>query len=106
MQAQRTIILVGLAVCFLLLTVFIWRAIKRALRRSYWAGKSAGIADSSTRIDALNEDIAMLARDRETLQLTFELTDLTIEHLEEQLSSGNSGSATKKERHTQLETAL
>lgn len=42
MHAQHIIILVGLAACFLLLTLFIRRAIKRALRRSYWAGKSAG----------------------------------------------------------------
>lgn len=45
MQAQHTIILVGLAVCFLLLTAFIRRAIKRAIRRSYLTGKIAGIRD-------------------------------------------------------------
>lgn len=42
MQAQHIIILTGLIVGFLLLTVFVERAIKRALHRSYWAGKSAG----------------------------------------------------------------
>ncbi|WP_241090168.1 hypothetical protein [Pseudomonas viridiflava] len=67
MQAQHIIILTGLVVYFLLLTVFIERAIKQAIRRSYLAEKSAGIADSSARIGALNADIAVLASDRETL---------------------------------------
>lgn len=50
MQAQH-IILTGLVVGFLLHTIFVERAIKRALRGSYWAGKSAGVADSSARKD-------------------------------------------------------
>ncbi|KPZ16592.1 Uncharacterized protein ALO41_03778 [Pseudomonas amygdali pv. ulmi] len=105
MHAQHIIILVGLAACFLLLTVFIQRAIKRALRRSYWAGKSAGIADSSARMDALNADIAMLARDREHLLLSIE-KDLAIEHLKEQLSTGNTGSLTKAELQVMSDTAI
>lgn len=96
MQAQHIITLVGLAACFLLLTVFIRRAIKRALRRSYWAGKSAGIADSSARMDALNADIAMLARrrerDRKGFLHTIELKNLAIRQLEEQSNSGSTGS--------------
>lgn len=106
MHAQHIIILVGLAACFLLLTVFIQRAIKRALRRSYWAGKSAGIADSSVRINALNADIEMLARDRETLLLTTELKDLVIEHLKEQLSSGSTCSLTKADLQVLSDTAI
>ncbi len=42
MQAQHIIILVGIGVCFLLLTVSIKSVIKRAIRRSYLAGKPAG----------------------------------------------------------------
>lgn len=106
MQAQHIIILVGIGVCFLLLTVFIERAIRRAVRRSYWAGKSAGIADSSARMDALNADIAMLARDRESLLLTIELKDLAIEHLKEQLSSGSTGSLTKADLQVMSDTAI
>ncbi|UQW75659.1 hypothetical protein [Pseudomonas avellanae] len=106
MQAQHIIILVGIGVCFLLLTVFIERAIKRALRRSYLAGKSAGIADSSARIDALNADIAMLTRDRERLLLTIELKNLAIEHLEERSSSGSASSLTKADLQVLSDTAI
>ncbi|RMS08536.1 hypothetical protein ALP72_101791 [Pseudomonas coronafaciens pv. coronafaciens] len=106
MQAQHIIILVGIGVCFLLLTVFIERAIKRAIRRSYLAGKSVGIADSSARIDALNTDIAVLARDRGPLLLSIELKDITIEHLKEQLSSGNTGSLTKADLQVLSDTAI
>lgn len=106
MQAQHIIILVGIGVCFLLLTVFIVRAIKRAISGSYLAGKSAGIADSSARIDALNADIATRARDRETLLLSIELKDLAIEHLKEQLSSGNTGSLTKADLQVMSDTAI
>ncbi|KAA8693630.1 hypothetical protein [Pseudomonas caricapapayae] len=106
MQAQHIIILVGIGVCFLLLTAFIERTIKRAIRRSYLAGKSAGIADSSVRIDALNAEIAMLARDRETLLLTIELKDLGIEHMKAQLSSGNTGSLTKADLQVLSDTAV
>ncbi len=86
MQAQHITTLIGLTACFLLLTVVIERAIKRAMRRSYLAGKYAGIAESSARIDAMNADIEMLARDSKTLRLTIELKDLAIEHLKEQLA--------------------
>ncbi|WP_024681694.1 hypothetical protein [Pseudomonas syringae] len=110
MQAQHTIILVGLAVCFLLLTVFIRRAIKRALRRSYWAGKSAGIADSSARMDALNADIAMLARrrerDRKGFLHTIELKNLAIRHLEEQLNSRSTCLITKTDLQVLSDTAI
>ncbi|KPY05801.1 hypothetical protein ALO61_102333 [Pseudomonas savastanoi pv. nerii] len=106
MQAQHIIILVGIGVCFLLLTVFIVRAIKRAIRRSYLAGKSAGIANSSARIDTLNADIAMLASDREHLLLSIELKDLAIEHLKEQLSSGNTSSLTKADLQVMSDTAI
>ncbi|WP_250548121.1 hypothetical protein [Pseudomonas congelans] len=101
MQAQHIIILVGIGVCFVLLTVFIVRAIKRAISRSYLAGKSAGIADSDARIAALKADIATLARDREPLLLSIELKDLAIEHLKEQLSSGNTGSLTKADKQSE-----
>ncbi|NAT58460.1 hypothetical protein CU666_09195, partial [Pseudomonas syringae pv. actinidifoliorum] len=110
MQAQHTITLIGLAVCFLLLTVFIRRAIKRALRRSYWAGKSAGIADSSARMDALNADIAMLARrrerDRKGFLHTIELKNLAIRHLEEQLNSRITCSITKTDLRVLSDTAI
>ncbi len=110
MQAQHIIILVGLAVCFMLLTVFIERAIKRALRRSYWAGKSAGIADSSARMDALNADIVMLARrrerDRRGFLQTIELKNLSIRQLEEQLNAGYTGSLTKADLQVLSDTAI
>ncbi|OSR76158.1 hypothetical protein BV326_00455 [Pseudomonas syringae pv. actinidiae] len=110
MQVQHIIILVGLAACFLLLTVFIRRAIKRALRRSYWAGKTAGIADSSARMDALNSDIAMLARrrdrDRKGFLNTIELKNLTITQLEGQLKTGITGSLTKADLQVLLDTAI
>ncbi|KTB97348.1 hypothetical protein [Pseudomonas sp. ICMP 10191] len=106
MQAQHIIILVGIGVCFLLLTVFIVRAIKRAIRRSYLAGKSAGIADSSARIDTLNAAIAMLESDREHLLLSIELKDLAIKHLKEQLSSGNTNSLTKADLQVMSDTAI
>lgn len=110
MQAQHIITLVGLAACFLLLTVFIRRAIKRALRRSYWAGKTAGIADSSARMDALNADIAMLARrrdrDRKGFLHTIELKNLTIKQLEHQLKTGSTGSLTKANLQVLSDTAI
>ncbi|WP_024674103.1 hypothetical protein [Pseudomonas syringae] len=110
MQAQHIIILVGIGVCFLLLTVFIERAIKRAIRRSYLAGKSAGIADSSARIDALNADIAMLARRRERerkgLLHTIELKNLTLRQLEEQLNADSTGSLTKADLQVLSDTAI
>ncbi|MFA0999372.1 MULTISPECIES: hypothetical protein [Pseudomonas syringae group] len=109
MQAQHIITLVGLAACFLLLTVFIRRAIKRAVGRSYWAGKSAGIADSKARMDALNADIAMLARrrdrDRKGFLHTIELKNLTITQLEDQLKTGSSGSLTKADLQVLSNTA-
>lgn len=110
MQAQHIIILVGLAVCFMLLTAFIARAIKRALRRSYWAGKSAGIADSSACMDALNADIAMLARCRErdskVFLQTIELKNLSMRQLEEQLNAGYTGSLTKTDLQVLSDTAI
>ena len=110
MHAQHIIILVGLAACFLLLTVFIQRAIKRVLRRSYWAGKSAGIADSSARMDALNADIATLARrrerDRKGFLHTIELKNLNIRHLEEQLNARSTGSLTKADLQVLSDTAI
>ncbi|QVI72205.1 hypothetical protein [Pseudomonas syringae] len=106
MQAQHIIILVGLAACFLFFTVFIQNAIKRALRRSYRAGKSAGIADSSARMDALNADIAMLTRDRERLLLTIELKNLAIEHLEERSNSDSASSLTKADLQVLSDTAI
>ncbi|VVN71236.1 hypothetical protein PS689_00437 [Pseudomonas fluorescens] len=110
MQAQHIIILVGIGVCFLLLTVFIERAIKRALRRSYLAGKSAGIADSSARIDALNADIATLALRREYdckgHLHAFELKNHIIRRLREQLKAGSTGSLTKADLQVLSDTAI
>ncbi|SFO07865.1 hypothetical protein SAMN05444065_10710 [Pseudomonas syringae] len=51
MQAQHINILTGQVVRFLLHTLFVERAIKRAQRRCHWAEKSAGAADSSARMD-------------------------------------------------------
>ncbi|KWS75630.1 hypothetical protein AL052_07150 [Pseudomonas amygdali pv. eriobotryae] len=42
MQVQHVIILVGIAACFLLLAVSLKGVIKRAIRRTYLAGKPAG----------------------------------------------------------------
>ncbi|KPW92767.1 hypothetical protein [Pseudomonas syringae pv. coryli] len=110
MQAQHIIILVGIGVCFLLLTVFIERAIKRALRRSYLAGKSASIADSSARIDALNADIATLALRREYDRKgdlhAFELKNHIIRRLREQLKAGSTGSLTKADLQVLSDTAI
>lgn len=110
MQAQHIIILVGIGVCFLLLTVFIERAIKRALRRSYLAGESAGIADSSARIDALNADIATLALrreyDRKGHLHAFEIKNHIIRRLREQLKAGSTGSLTKADLQVLSDTAI
>ncbi|KWS20856.1 hypothetical protein AL062_02765 [Pseudomonas syringae pv. syringae] len=54
MQAKHIIILVGIGVCFLLLTVFIERAIKRAIRRSYWASRFA-LGITEIRTESLHE---------------------------------------------------
>ncbi|WKW33929.1 hypothetical protein KIH13_09470 [Pseudomonas viridiflava] len=109
MQAQHIIILAGLVVCFLLLTLFVERAIKRALRRSYWAGKSAGIADSSARMDALNADIAMLARRRERERRGFlqsmEIKNLTIRDLEARLTNSPTCVLTTADLQVLLDTA-
>lgn len=109
MQAQHIIILTGLVVCFLLLTLFVERAIKRALRRSYWAGKSAGVADSSARLDALNADIAMLARRRERERRGFlqsiEIKNLTIRELEAQLTNSPTCLLTQADMQVLLDTA-
>ncbi|MEQ4308557.1 hypothetical protein ABNM12_11405 [Pseudomonas syringae] len=102
MQAQHIIILVGIGVCFLLLTVFIERAIKRAILSSYLAGESAGIVESSARIDALNAGITILARNREGLLLTIEFK----RHLEKQLSSVSTGSLTKADLQVMSDTAI
>ncbi|RXT60406.1 hypothetical protein [Pseudomonas syringae] len=110
MQTQHIIIPVGLAVCFLLITAFIERAIKRALHRSYSAGKSAGITYSSARMDGLNADVAMLARrrepDRKGFLHTIELKNLTVRHLEEQLNSSSTGSLTKYDLQVLSDTAI
>ncbi|MEE5122131.1 hypothetical protein V2K50_20000 [Pseudomonas alliivorans] len=109
MQAQHIIILTGLVVCFLLLTLFVERAIKRALRRSYWAGKSAGVADSSARLDALNADIAMLARRRERERRGFlqsiEIKNLTIRDLEARLTNSPTWLLTQADMQVLLDTA-
>ncbi|WP_122585053.1 hypothetical protein [Pseudomonas viridiflava] len=109
MQAQHIIILTGLVVCFLLLTLFVERAIKRALRRSYWAGKSAGVADSSARLDALNADIAMLARRRERERRGFlqsiEIKNLTIRDLEARLTNSPTRLLTQADMQVLLDTA-
>ncbi|MBD8186174.1 hypothetical protein IFU20_08290 [Pseudomonas viridiflava] len=110
MQAQHIIILTGLVVCFLLLTVFVEIAIKRALRRSYWAGKSAGVADSSARLDALNADIAMLARRRERERRGFlhsmEIKNLTIRDLEARLGNSPTRLLTQEDTQVLLDTAI
>ncbi|MEE4079971.1 hypothetical protein [Pseudomonas viridiflava] len=109
MQAQHIVILTGLVVCFLLLTVFVDRAIKRALRRSYWAGKSAGVADSSARLDALNADIAMLARRRERERRGFlqsiEIKNLTIRDLDARLTNSPTCLLTQADMQVLLDTA-
>ncbi|RMV70329.1 hypothetical protein [Pseudomonas coronafaciens] len=71
MQAQHIIILVGLAVCFLLIAVLIKRA-----------------------------------SDRETLLLTIEFKNLAIRHLEEQLTSGGTGSLTEGDLQVLSDTAI
>lgn len=109
MQAQHIIILTGLIVGFVLLTVFVERAIKRALRRSYWAGKSAGVADSSARLDALNADIARLARRRERERRGFlqsmEIKNLTIRDLEARLTNSPICPLTPADLQVLLDTA-
>ncbi|MEE3913499.1 hypothetical protein V2I80_11945 [Pseudomonas viridiflava] len=109
MQAQHIIILTGLIVGFLLLTVFVERAIRRALHRSYWAGKSAGVADSSARLDALNADIAMLARRRERERRGFlqsmEIKNLTIKDLEARLTNSTTCLLTPADLQVLLDTA-
>ncbi|PBP42762.1 hypothetical protein CCL14_06470 [Pseudomonas syringae] len=67
MQAQHIIILTGLVVCFLLVTIFLERAIKRALRRSYWPEKAARNFKSSAHTNALNANLAILARLRTSM---------------------------------------
>lgn len=56
MQAQHIIILTGLVVGFLLLTVFVERAIKRALRRSFQRGQPAGVTLKN--ISSINFDLS------------------------------------------------
>ncbi|WP_122604274.1 hypothetical protein [Pseudomonas viridiflava] len=109
MQAQHIIILAGLVVCFLLLTLFVERAIKRALRRSYWARKSAGVAHSSARLNALNADIAMLARRRERERRGFinslELKKLAIREFDAQLTNSHICKQSQAEVQIFFETA-
>lgn len=109
MHAQHIITLTGSAICFLLLSAFVGRAVKRALRRSYSAGKTAGVADSSARLDALNADIAMLTRRRERERKGFlnciELKNLTIRDFEERLTDSPTCLLTHADMQVLLDTA-
>ncbi|MEE4698591.1 hypothetical protein V2K91_25440 [Pseudomonas alliivorans] len=60
MQAQHIIILTGLIVGFLLLTVFVERAIKRALRRSVQRGRQARVTVKN--ISSMNFDLSDTSR--------------------------------------------
>jgi len=110
MQIQHIIILVVLAACFLLLTVFSHRAIMRALRRSYWAGKSGGSVDGSAGMNALNADIATLARgreyDRKRRPQAFELKIKIIRSLREQWKADSSGPLTQADLQVLSDTAI
>ncbi|GFZ59378.1 hypothetical protein PSE10A_18890 [Pseudomonas amygdali pv. eriobotryae] len=61
-------------------------------------------------MDALNADIATLARrrerDRKEFLHTIELKNLTIRHLEEQLNSRSTGSLTKADLQVLSDTAI
>ncbi|EGH70665.1 hypothetical protein [Pseudomonas syringae] len=59
MQAQHIIILTGMIVGFQLLTVFVERAIKRALCRSFRTGQPAGVTLKN--ISSMNLDLSVIS---------------------------------------------
>lgn len=109
MQPQHFVILIGLTLGFALLTFFITRAIKRELRKAYAAGKSAGVADSRDRMNALNADLASLAsnltRERKGFLETIGFKNHLIQDLQRQLDASGAGLLTKDDHQVLLDTA-
>jgi len=109
MQKEHYIILIGVIIGFALLAFFINKAIKRSLRNAYAVGKTAGIADSSARLNALNEDLASLAfrriRERKGFLETIELKNGIITDLQKQVDASGAGSLTRADLEVLIDTA-
>jgi len=109
MQTEHYVILVGVITGFTLLALFINKAMKRSLGNAYSAGKSAGIADSSARMNALNEDLASLAlrrtNERKSFLETIELKNHIIQSLQKQMDNSSAGTLTKADLQVLIDTA-
>lgn len=109
MQPQHFVILISAAVGFALLTLFITKAIKRALSRAYDSGKYAGAADSDDRLNVLNDDLASLAtrrtRERKGFLETIELKNQIIQDLQKQVDSSAACNLTKADLQVLIDTA-
>lgn len=109
MQKEHYVSLIGVIIGFALLAFFINKAIKRSLRNTYAAGKSAGIADSSARMDALNEDLASLAfrrtSERKSFLETIELKNHIIQNLKRRVDDASARTLTKADLQLLIDTA-
>jgi len=109
MQTEHYVILIGAIIGLALLAFFINKAIKRSLLSAYSAGKSAGIADGSARMNALNEDLASLAfrrtSERKSFLETVELKNLIIQDLQKQVDASSAGKLTQADLQLLLDTA-
>ena len=110
MQTEHCVILIGVIIGFALLAFFINKAIKRSLRNAYSAGKSAGIVDSSARMNALNEDLASLAFRRTSERKSFlnaiEVKNHIIQNLQKQVDDSSTGTLTKADLQVLIDTAV
>lgn len=109
MQAQHFVILIGIILGGTLLIHFITKAIKRELRKAYAAGKSAGVADSSIRMNALNADLASLAsrrtRERKGFLETIEFKNHIFQDLQRQLDASAASTLNKADLQVLVDTA-
>lgn len=109
MQTEHYVILTGVIIGFALFALFVNKAIKRRLRNAYAAGKSDGIADSSARTNALNEDLASLAfrrtSERKSFLETIELKNHIILDLKKQVDDSSTGTLTKADLQVLIDTA-
>ena len=109
MQTEHYVILIGVIIGFALLAFFINKAIKRSRRNAYSAGKSAGIAESSARMNALNEDLASLAfrrtSERKSFLETIELKNHIIQNLQKQFDASTTSTLTEADLQVLIDTA-
>ncbi len=101
MKIEHITILIGLLFGFILLTLFIRRALNRALGKGFSLGKIAGSAEQDDRYNALNNTLGnaslQFERVRTSLRYMIRIKNETIVNLTEQLHTADSCTLSKSD---------